>query len=337
LDFFLIGLSLTAAAVSFITTLLCTKPLIERFKEAKLTGIDVHKPSRPEIPEMGGIAIIIGFLIGLISLLLLVSHPRILYILAAVVTIFLMAFIGIIDDLTRLTQNWKPLLAALAAIPLVIIRVGYSTIFLPFLGFVDIGLLYWYLVVPLGVTLAANGFNSLAGFNGLEAGIAVIISLFLTVEAIILNVSETAIMTAALMGASLAFLRYNRYPAKVFPGDTGTLTIGAIIASAVIIGRMEWIGVLTFTPHLINYILIFSTSKRLTSSSEFRPTAVLTDGTLCSSPSMNQRITLADLILSIKRMKEPELVKLLWAFEILACIMSLILTFHYAGLLQFSS
>jgi len=329
-DPLLVALSSVAALIAFVITLLSTRPLMDKFKKVGITSLDVHKQDKPSIPNMGGVTIIIGFLIGIVAVLMLSPHPKITDILASVVTIFLMTLIGIVDDLTELTKNAKPLLAAFAAAPLIIIRVGYSSITLPFIGMVDIGLFYWYLVIPMGVTAAANGFNSLAGFNGLEAGLGVIIGFFLTLEALILGVGETAFITAALLGACLAFLYYNRYPARIFPGDTGTLTIGAIIASACIIGRMEWIGVTTFIPHIVNYVLIFATSRRLTSSSEFQPTQVMEDGTLAPSPSVRQRITLADLILSLRRMREPELVKLFLAIETVACILSLILTLSYA-------
>ena len=325
-------ISVMAAIISFITTFLCIRPLIERFNSANIVGIDVHKSNKPKIPEMGGIGIVIGFLIGLMSVLMLISHPRIQYILAAIMTLFLMMLIGMIDDLTSLAKNWKPILAALAASPLIIIRVGYSTIYFPFIGLIDVGLLYWYLIIPIGISAAANGFNSLAGFNGLEAGLGVIISFFLMVEALILGVSETALFMASLFGACLAFLHFNKYPARIFPGDTGTLSIGAIIASATIIGRMEWIGVMVFIPHIINYSLIFSVSRKLTSSSEFKPTKILPNGNLAPSDSMNLRVTLADVILKLKRMNEKSLVRLLWTIEIIACIFSLVLTFYYVKL-----
>jgi len=326
----LVVLCSVAAIVAFMVTFLFTRPLIDKFKQVGIMSLDVHKPSRPSIPDMGGVTIVIGFLIGLISVLMLSPHPKITDILASVVTIFLMAFVGIVDDLTELTKNVKPLLAALAAAPLIIIRVGYSSITLPLIGMVDIGLFYWYLVIPMGISAAANGFNSLAGFNGLEAGLGAIISFFLTFEALILGVGETALTMAALFGGCVAFLYYNRYPAKIFPGDTGTLTIGAIIACACIIGRMEWIGVTVFIPHILNYGLIFATSGRLTSSSEFQPTQVSEDGILARSPSMKQRMTLADLILLLREMKEPDLVKLFLGIETVACILSLILTLSYA-------
>jgi len=326
----LVALCSVAAIVAFVVTFLFTRPLIDKFRHVGIVSPDVHKPSKPSIPDMGGITIVIGFLIGLISVLMLSPHPKITDILASIVTTFLMAFVGIVDDLTELTKNVKPLLAAFAAAPLIIIRVGYSSITLPFVGMVDIGLFYWYLVIPVGLAAAANGFNSLAGFNGLEAGLGAIISFFLTFEALILGVGETALTVAALFGACVAFLYYNRYPAKIFPGDTGTLTIGAIIASACIIGRMEWIGVTAFIPHILNYGLILATSRRLTSSSEFQPTQVSEDGTLMRSPSMRHRITLADLILSLRKMREPDLVRLFLAIEAVACILSLVLTLSYA-------
>jgi len=115
----------------------------------------------------------------------------------------------------------------------------------------------WLIFIPiviLIVTAVSNGANLTDGIDGLAAGTSTIIVLTLTVFIwisgnvlfadylgifFIPRVGELAIFTAAFAGALVGFLWYNAYPAQVFMGDTGSLTIGGIIAVLAIIVRKE--------------------------------------------------------------------------------------------------
>ena len=79
-----------------------------------------------------------------------------------------------------------------------------------------------------------NGANFTDGLDGLESGVTVLISVFLTVAAIDFQ-KDLFIITAAVTGSLLGFLLFNVYPAKVFMGDTGSLALGGFVASAAII------------------------------------------------------------------------------------------------------
>jgi UDP-N-acetylglucosamine--dolichyl-phosphate N-acetylglucosaminephosphotransferase len=86
----------------------------------------------------------------------------------------------------------------------------------------------------------------LAGLNGLEAGLGIINVFTILAIALITGKIEAIIIMAAMLGALIAFIKFNWFPAKIFPGDSLTLMIGAGIATAVIIGDMEKIGILLF-------------------------------------------------------------------------------------------
>ncbi len=95
---------------------------------------------------------------------------------------------------------------------------------LPFIGTIDIGLLYPLLIIPIGIIGASNAFNMLAGYNGLEAvmGVVILSTLGLIAYSIGNTVAVVISVTITTISALIALLYFNKYPAKVFPGDTLT-------------------------------------------------------------------------------------------------------------------
>jgi UDP-N-acetylglucosamine--dolichyl-phosphate N-acetylglucosaminephosphotransferase len=235
--------------------------LIVRLRHSGITGVDRHKPSQPRIPEMGGVGILAGFSVGILLAVAIerfwgtVLQVNLIELFAAFSTILIVTLIGILDDLLRISQGLKAILPIFASLPLVAVKAGKTLMRLPLIGQVDFGIFYSLVLVPLGVTGAANGTNMLAGFNGLEAGLGIAATASLAVIAYTLNATTSLILLLAMLGALLATLRYNWYPAKVFVGDSGTLSIGAVIAAAVIIGNFETAGVLLMIPHFLDFAI----------------------------------------------------------------------------------
>jgi UDP-N-acetylglucosamine--dolichyl-phosphate N-acetylglucosaminephosphotransferase len=95
----------------------------------------------------------------------------------------------------------------------------------------------------------------LAGLNGLEAGLGAIISATMLAIALTQGQIEAAIVSIAMLGALIAFLCFNWYPAKVFGGDSLTLMIGASIATAAILGNMEKIGIMLLAIYFVELVL----------------------------------------------------------------------------------
>jgi UDP-N-acetylglucosamine--dolichyl-phosphate N-acetylglucosaminephosphotransferase len=247
--------------ISFLTTVFVTHFLIPRLRTAGIVGKDMNKPGHPEVPEMGGLGIILGFGAGIfLAFALEICLGEMLAIdlialLAAFATILLVALIGILDDLYGIDQVAKALLPIFAALPLIAIKIGKTTMKLPFLGPVDFGIYYSLILVPLGITGAANGVNMLAGFNGLEVGLGIIATGSLAIIAYTLNATTSLILLLAMLGALLATLYYNWYPARVLIGDLGTFSIGAILSVAVIMGDFEAAGVIVITPYFLDFLI----------------------------------------------------------------------------------
>jgi len=250
-----------ALLISFAVTFIVLPVMISRLQRAGLVGRDVQKPGRPHIPEMGGLALVTGFgaallvAIALKTFFHLLPSVDLVELLAVLATVLLIALVGILDDLIAVRQIVKAITPLFAALPLVAIRPGYTVLNLPLLGYVNLGLLYPLLLVPLGVTGAANAMNMLAGFNGVEVGMGAVAFLALTIIALSLGKLTAALILLAALGAALACLYYNWYPAKIFIGDVGTLSMGAVLASAVILGNFETAGVILVIPHLFDLVL----------------------------------------------------------------------------------
>ena len=247
--------------VSFAVSFVGFPIIIPRLKRAGIVGKNMNSESKEEIPEMGGLMIAAGFGAGIVfavflrtffDLFLSVSLTPIL---AALSTILIVVIIGVFDDLISIRQKFKAFLPVFAALPLMAIKEGYSMIRIPFLGIVNFGIFYPLLLVPLGITGAANAVNMLAGFNGLEVGMGVVAVGSLAIIAYLIGQTTALIILMAALGALIATLYYNWYPAKILVGDVGTLSIGAVIACAVIIGNYETAGVIIVIPFVVDFLI----------------------------------------------------------------------------------
>ncbi len=261
---FLIVLFVSVFSAFAVTTVI-TPFLINRMRDRKLVGIDLNKFEKPKIPEMGGMAIWFGFAFGTMASIFLFSYLHLvqielIHLLAGFTTVIVVGFVGVFDDLVGwkngIAQWQHALIPVFAALPLMVAKINNPPIILPllgklpaefqipFFGIVSFGVFYSIVLVPIGVTGASNATNMLAGFNGIEAGLGLILHITLLSLFLIFGRIEAALLIAPMIGALIAFLRFNWYPAKIFGGDALTLMVGASIAASVILGDMEKIGVL---------------------------------------------------------------------------------------------
>jgi UDP-N-acetylglucosamine--dolichyl-phosphate N-acetylglucosaminephosphotransferase len=246
-------------AISFLVTFLLFPVVIPRLKRAGITGEDMNKPEKPAVAEMGGIVIVIGFITGIVTIFIIDTyfsvtlHVNLIQVLAVFSMILIMTVIGVIDDLIGVRQVTKAFLPLVASLPLVAIKAGHPTIYLPFLGPINLGIISFLVLVPIGITGAANACNILAGFNGLEIGVSTVAMGALAIIAYSIGANTSFLILLAALGALLATFRYNWYPAKVFIGDVGTFCLGGIIASAVILGDFEMAGIIIIIPHAVDF------------------------------------------------------------------------------------
>ncbi len=259
---------LISSIAAFVFTLIVTPILIRYLSKIGLTDIDMNKKDKPVLPRSGGIAVSIGLFFGIMVYIFVQTffwhdNSKVISLLAAVISIATIAFIGFIDDLlgalgskTHSLKQWqKPLLVLPAAIPLMVVNAGVSTIHIPIIGNVNLGLLYPLILIPIAVIGAGNMVNLLAGFNGLEAGMGIIYTAMLGLFAYVNGRETAAVIAFVTFSALLAFYYFNKYPARILPGDSLTYLLGAVIACIAILGNLEKKALIISIPFFLEFAL----------------------------------------------------------------------------------
>lgn len=237
---------------------------IDRARQAGLSGKDIHKINYPEVAEMGGLPVIFAFIVGVflylgIRVFLYETHSFSESIFAIVLAVVMAAIIGMVDDILGwkigLKQWQKPLLTLLVAFPIMALDAGVRIMSIPLFGHLDLGLFYPFFVIPGVMLVGSNGTNMLAGYNGLESGLAGIIIATLGILSYLQNQAWASVLCAVMLIAIMVFYYYNKCPAKVFPGDTFTYATGAFIGAIVIFANLEKAFLILFVPFVIEFFM----------------------------------------------------------------------------------
>lgn len=327
---------LVTALLSALIVLVLTPPLVRKMNSGGMVGVDVNKRGVVEVAELGGIAalfafsISISFVVGLQKLLGNVAEPPFL---AAISVFFMASMIGLIDDISDLRQRLKAVAVAFAALPLLLVHLGPDIIHFPFgieLSFTGTGyLFYWLALVPIGVSGIANAMNMSAGYNGLESGQIAVVSTSLLAIGSLRGLPDFAlIIFAALAGCSLGLFYFNRYPAHVFIGDIGTLGLGAAIGAGVILGHLEFYGIVAIAPAF--YEAAATAYYGLHGKNGQRKLAcrnpVIDENGVLHTPAGAARFTFAYLILSRHPMTERSLVRILLGLYVVSGLVAVMLS-----------
>lgn len=326
------GILFVAIIISFALTLILLPKWIKKSRQTGLLWEDMNKFGHPRnVAFSGGIVVVMAFVLGLLSYIairtFIVGGDGItIQIFALLSMILIFALIGLTDDIFGwhhggLPARFRVFLAIFASIPLVVINAGHSSINFPLFGTINVGLIYPLVLIPLGVAGVATTYNFLAGFNGLEAGQGIIILSFLSFIAYVTGSSWLALVGLVMVAALLGFYFHNKVPAKVFPGDSLTYAIGALIAGMAILGNFEKIVAFVFIPYFIEIGL--KLRGNLKKQSFAIPEK---DGGLKLPYKKIYGLThLAILVLSKikKKVYEKDVVYLVFIFQIFICLLAL--------------
>ena len=294
--------------VGTVTTFVIIPWLIPKLLEKGIAGIDWNKPSKPKIAEMGGIAVVIGFFAGISTVMMIdgIENTDLLYV--SLSAILGAAFLGILDDMFELRQRQKAFFPFLLALPLG--AVLDPEVYIPFIGLVDFGP-FMLIAAPFAVSCAANAGNMLEGFNGLGVGLGIIMASTLVILSFHHDRLDGVCILAPLIGCLIAFLWFNKYPARIFPGDTLMLFMGAALAVAGMLSSLYIQTTVIFFPMIIEFFLKLR--------GHFR-------GENYSTHSSNGRLgysgrieSLTHILMRRTFMREPVIVALLWCIEALLC------------------
>lgn len=266
-------------AAAFFLVYLTVPVWIRKMRLLGVVGRDMNKPDRPEVAEMGGVPVLFGFIL---SVLLYIGIKTFYYndpteminVLALLATMLLMTLIGMIDDILGwkkgLRQSHKVLLTIPAALPLMVVQAGTSTMFLPFIGAVDFGIIYPLLIVPAAIIIASNGFNMLAGYNGLEASMGILVLGALGAAAWLTGQGIYSVIAFCMVASLLAFLFFNKHPARVFPGDTLTYSVGTLAACVAIMANLEKMLLILYILYILDFLLPLRKKMRVEAFAKVR-------------------------------------------------------------------
>jgi UDP-N-acetylglucosamine--dolichyl-phosphate N-acetylglucosaminephosphotransferase len=323
------SMALIVSAVAFVVTYVTIPPLASWLKHRGIVGIDIHKLDKPKIPAMCGLSIIIGLTAGLFSLELLDGpSPDIVAFLGTVV---IAGMIGVVDDLRPLRSTLKPVLTALAALPILLLGTFDPHPILPLIGTLRLTILYPALIL-CAIPVTANAVNMLDVFNGSLSGTLIIISVTLAAVLAVSGKTTAMGLAFALLGSLLAFYLFNRYPARVFGGDTGSLAVGAAVGALAVIGRIELVTVVALVPYVMNAFYGLASVGRLYERREIkpRPVRLRSDGMLEATAERRAPVTLTRLILAEGPMSERQIVRVMQLLTVLSCALA-VLAFFLVG------
>jgi len=326
-------LILVASLVSFITSLLLT-PLIANFMlKIGHVGVDVHKPWKPKIPESCGLSFMVSTILGLL-IMMIFDWENILKIASLILSSSFAGAVGLLDDFRNLDAKAKTALTVLAVIPIIYFGTYVPKLVLPFIGGTRLTLVY-LAIMPFALAVTANATNMIDVFNGSMVGSMLFAFIALLVASIIklsygvgdyFSIYSSAIIIASLLG----YLRYNKYPAKVFNGDTGSLFVGTYFGALAILGRLEIVAVTAFMPQIMNGFGILSIVKGLKERREIHVRPVVVDevsGHISAVKNSNAPLALAHLLTLKTPLREDEAVFGFWLLSAIATILSLVVAY----------
>lgn len=310
---------------SFIITLSIMPFWIRKANQIGLVWKDMNKVNGNRVAGSGGIVVLMAFIVAVLLYVAFLTFyvedtGNLVDILAVLLSVVFVGGIGLIDDLLGwqrggLSRRSRIILVLMAAIPLMAIKAGESLVNLPLLGAVDLGIIYPLILIPLGIIGATTTFNFLAGFNGLEAGQGIVLLTGGVIVSYFMGNAWISVLLVCMIVSLLAFMKFNFYPAKVFPGDVLTYPVGALFVATSIVGNFEKVALFFFIPFIIEVAL--KCRGKLTKYSFGKPKK---DGTIEMKYQKVYGLThLAIWIMNLTGIKatEKKVVYLIWAFQTL--------------------
>jgi len=221
--------SLTAFFFCFLVT-----PIVIFFSKKNnfLEAPGGRKIHKGYVPSMGGISIILATYISLACWLSLDQLAFIRYLIISLTIIFTL---GLRDDLVELSALQKLIGQCIAAFLIVVMADIRITGLYGFLNIYEIPLFLSYALSILTIIVLTNAFNLIDGLDGLAGIISTIALGFMGWWFLSVGIVSYGIIALTIMGSIVSFMLYNWHPAKIFMGDTGSLSIGFLMSVLVIL------------------------------------------------------------------------------------------------------
>ena len=291
-------LSFTCFLVTFLLIILS----ISILRKKNFVVQDFHKQDKRLVPKPAGPAIFVG--IGLPLLFLLIYTLEIKY-GAVLLSISIIFLIGLIDDLKVLSGKLKMALTILGSLPLLVFGVYEPHLIFPIFGSTRLTIIYPFIVLAT-IPVIANAINMIDVYNGTVSGVTMVLAFAQLFPLMLYGHYEDIIFPFLLLSASFAFYLFNKYPSKIFAGDSGSLLLGALFGVSTIVTRTEISSLIAFVPAILNGFYILASIRGIIEhrSIKVRPIYLDKDGLLVASKEATAPITLARLIVADGPMSE---------------------------------
>jgi len=323
-DYIVAGI--VASAIAFFVVLGLIPPLLKILTKKNWAVKDVNRKGGVMVPRPGGPVILAGIIVSEMSLYFLLPYNSHITkgITALLATTTISFVVGFIDDRKVMGGWFKPLALVIAAIPIIVLGAYEPNLDFPLFGDVKIPALYLGLILIL-IPITGNTINSIDVMNGIASGFMTIASFSLVLVLFILQNYSVAIMTLPIALTSLAFYKYHKFPARIFPGDSGALTLGAAYGAIAIIGRVEIIAIIALLPAVINSFLFLSSVKRIVEHRQIkRPTVLQDDYTIAATKEPDAPVTLVRLLVAAKPLTEKQIGIAIFKLAIFSGILAII-------------
>ncbi len=317
--------AIISCIVAFFVVFFTTPPLIKILEKRNFVVKDMNKKEDVMVVRPGGPAILAGIIA---SEIVLYAFLQMNEILAILLTTSVACVIGYVDDRKVMGGWFKPLALAIAAIPIIALGAYSTDLAFPLFGTVQIPVLYLALIIFM-IPITGNTINSIDVLNGAASGFMVIASFSLSICLFIVQNYEIAIVSLPLGFVSLAFYKYHKVPSKIFPGDSGALTLGAMYGAIAIVGGIEIIAAVALLPAVINSFLFLSSVKRIVEHRQIKgkPVEHTEDFLLKATDDKKAPVTLVRLILAGGPMSEKQVGFTIFKLTIFSGILAVITAF----------
>ncbi|MCL2749543.1 MAG: glycosyltransferase [Coriobacteriia bacterium] len=246
-------------AVAAVATFVATPAAIRLAKNLGIIDLPgKNRINTSPVPRLGGISLVAGIAIAVLTFVLisqvkpleatLPSQTLSINYLGVALATLIVFLAGLADDFFEIKTRYKLIVEALAACIVCASGVLFSHFTNPFDGsIIELGLLAWPITI-IYLLVFANIINIIDGLDGLACGVVIISAVAIFFISLQKGAYEAAVLTMAIAGACLAFLRYNVHPARVFMGDCGALSLGFLLGTASLFGAVR-------TPALITLLV----------------------------------------------------------------------------------
>ena len=258
--------NIIGTVIAFILGLFIV-PLVIAFSEKKglMDEPNARKIHSHPIPRLGGVSIWFCTILSFVALIILSYYPHRSLLSGLLLGSSLMFLLGLVG----LSAKFKFVLQLSIATIVFCLGVKISSVFVPFVGLVDIHPLLSYFLTIGWIVGISNAVNFIDGVDGLAGSVITISSVSLGLIALALTPTDVVISLVAfiLAGSMLGFLTYNFHPAKIFMGDSGALFAGFLLATLSVMYSMKSADCKMYVPLLVLAVPIiditFSSLRRI--------------------------------------------------------------------------